>query len=339
MIFENCELYNIEQLEKGKYGYRPMRLKTEFADDTGEFIKNDNNYAICGAEIRFVLLGGSACIKIYNTNDDKNAFDPLVRFDGDFQVGWQSKQVYNLSSGLNEIVIEPPKEYDDYLKVYKELGHTFHPSVVRLFMPGAKTLEIVEIRGDICPPKADQTPKTQMCIFGSSITHGSMALLPNTVYPAILARKLKCNIRNLGFAGSCYIDKGVADHIAALPECDLLISELGTNCYSYITDEEFLRRTDYLINTYYNAHPKGKMIIIDTFRMDSTADGCREMVKKFYENNKNKYKDFYYLCGKDILKTYLNVTGDFIHPSTDGQNKIAEELYNFITAKKLLCSK
>jgi hypothetical protein len=64
--------------------------------------------------------------------------------------------------------------------------------------------------------------------YGTSITHGAYASSQALSYPAVAARALDVDVRNLGLAGSAFCEPEMAAHIAGL-DWDVATAEISVN--------------------------------------------------------------------------------------------------------------
>ncbi len=105
--------------------------------------------------------------------------------------------------------------------------------------PGMKTVEIwfpvwfaVIVRhiivndGATVEPVEDTRPK--WVTYGSSITHAVRSHSPAQTWSAVVARKHKLNLMQLGYGGQCHMDPVVAIMIRDLP-ADLITLKMGIN--------------------------------------------------------------------------------------------------------------
>lgn len=66
--------------------------------------------------------------------------------------------------------------------------------------------------------------------YGSSITHGSLALAAPCSYPFQIARRLGCDYLNLGYAGSAYLEREMAEYIVSRGG---FVGYFGYNLFAY----------------------------------------------------------------------------------------------------------
>ncbi|UKI37142.1 MAG: hypothetical protein L6V93_02775 [Clostridiales bacterium] len=70
----------------------------------------------------------------------------------------------------------------------KEGNFPFSPSVVRIVFDRGY-IELVDVIGDVEPPRAEMLPKKTFLCYGSSITHGSNAICYSNTWASYLAHK------------------------------------------------------------------------------------------------------------------------------------------------------
>jgi hypothetical protein len=98
---------------------------------------------------------------------------------------------------------------------------------VELWLPHNESVELLELRTDAgTEPVVDDRPL--WVHHGSSISHGSNAVGPTAIWPAVAARAAGVRLQNLGFGGSALLDPFVARAIRDLP-ADVISLKLGIN--------------------------------------------------------------------------------------------------------------
>lgn len=109
MVFENVELFNIDHVADGEYGKRMVRVPEDVRLSLNPRARDVSSYFTTGVEIRFVMNCDSAILKLALPETDENKFFPIQLFYGGIHAGWTWLDPVNLHSGLNEIVINKPK--------------------------------------------------------------------------------------------------------------------------------------------------------------------------------------------------------------------------------------
>jgi hypothetical protein len=208
MLFSNAELFNIVDLSPaadGRGGFDLYRLPPEVRAEADEGLRLRTSHFTCGAEIRFVILSGTAKVTLRTAGalptDPAPRFGQLVTYFGGIQSGWQTS-TYTYTDEPTTIEIAPPTNLPSLEKLTLLNGYPYSPQVVRLLFSGSPAV-ILDIEGDIRPPLEEELPALRGLMYGSSITHGSMAMVANNFFSATVGRRLKADICNLGFAGTC----------------------------------------------------------------------------------------------------------------------------------------
>ena len=327
MIYKNIEIHNCRELLKNEETglFKMCRIPLSLDDKiTG------NGFINCGVELRFVPIDDE--IKI--TLKASSGSSKLIVFYGSVQAGWQNvfKTVYDTPT---EIVIPKAKNPAFLSRVTKENNLPFSPDVVRVILPSS-SLEIGDIKGRCRPPEKDEVPSLNFLSYGSSITHGSLALQPTSAYVARVGEALGANAYNLGFAGNAKLEKEMADYIANECEFDFATIEMGVNILK-IDCEDFRNRVRYFISTIAKAHPDKKIFCIDIFYMNcdmydvegyNSPSVFRKIVKETVEEL--ALPNTVYVCGLDCLDTSLGLSEDEVHPNEKGCEIIGRNLSRII---------
>ena len=324
MLFQNAELFNVEELVPTPHGLRISRLPAHVREKMNNIVQTASAFAADGVEIRFVLQGPTATIRFNLPNGKANDLIPVILYFGNIQGGWLPwLTMKTLHPGLNELVIERPQYEDRFPEHAATYNHPFAPCVVRVRLCSSCQY-LLGIEGDIRPPKAEELPKLHGICYGSSITHGSLGILPNQMYVALCADALRADIRNLGFAGSCFLENAMGDYFAEQENLDFLCIELGTNLFGWFPEDQFVERVTYILDRFRETHPTTPIILIDILTVKPRDERCRTVVRELAaaRNDPNLLA----LCGRDLLENEDSVSADFIHPTMEGQRKIAQNL-------------
>ncbi len=292
-----------------------VRLKLETASG-----RDASAYSPFSCEIRFVLLGERAVLKLAYEGDEKYA-PTIYMYLGDFQSGWLWLAPITLKKGVNEIEIKYPDNMKRIRKIARENNCSFSPEVIRISGLSPDT-GIIGIEGDIrCPEKSELPDKTVM-FYGSSITHGSLSQNINSCYASLVARKLGVDIVNKALSGSCFLEKAMVEYVLGY-DADFFVIELGTNCYSEEKDDWFAERVRNVLETHESLCPEKPLFLIDIFRSCNTAS-CRETVRRCIKEK--DYSNVNYIDGYKILPGETYYAADMIHPSLDSHFLIAEKI-------------
>lgn len=335
MIFKNAELYNVSEMlpaDDGR-GYELYRYPRNVASQCDRAWQANTHS--CGVEIRFNFAENSpedATAEITISTSDVQARSFCMLYYGGVASGWQHAVKH---FGGDKTVLSIPKPSAEQLakmrKISELSGYNFDPSLVRLLFPIWR-LRIYDIEGDITPPRKEQTPDKKYLAYGSSITHGSLGILPVNTYAYRTAEALGVDLINLGTAGSACVDKAAADYIASRDDWDFATLEMGINILGMDPDE-FRKRVMYMIETVGSSHPDKKVFCIDVFYTNNDLDGkdnapCfRRIVRECVEECvKCGVTNLVYINGLEMLTGPHGLSGDFVHPNVRGCEEIARNL-------------
>lgn len=324
MIYKNIEIHNCSELLKDEQtGFSRMcRIPLSLNEKiTG------NGFTNCGVELRFVPIDDEIKITLKAA---EGACVTLIVYYGSVQSGWQNvfKKVYDTPT---EIVLPKASNPEFLERVTKENSLPFSPEVIRVILPVAN-IEIGDVKGRCRPPEKSEVPSLRYLAYGSSITHGSLALNAPSAYVARVGKALGADTQNLGFAGHAKLEKEMADYIAKECEFDFATLEMGVNILK-IDCDDFRNRVRYFISTIAKAHPDKKIFCLDIFYMSgdmydiegqNPPSAFRSIVKETVEEL--ALPNTVYVCGLDCLDTSLGLSQDEVHPNENGCEMIGENL-------------
>ena len=326
MFYKNAELHNVECLNSGEHGKIMSRLPDSVRMGVNPVLRDRTAYFTTGCEIRFVFIGEEAVVKFFVPDSEPNALLPLMLYYGSIQAGWKWFEPLNLHSGFNEIVIKRPNNEEELEVKSKACGFKFASNVIRLILP-SNLIELIDIEGEIRPPRKDELPDKSVLFLGSSVTNGSISTLPNATFPFTVGAALKADVYNKGFSGSCRLEKEIIDYITDFRGYNFLVAELASNIWS-IPDGELENSVRYLISSFISKNPDKKIFMIDNLLIGEKYERSRNTVKKCVElfGNSNTV----YINGNNLLPDCGLVSADFIHPTLAGQAEIAKNLIEII---------
>ena len=337
MIYQGVELYNVEALtpveEPG--GYLLSRIPHEVRvklNPKAQITAFDG----CGCELRFNLEGEAVKVTLARMPEDPIGRTGLAEvYYGSFQ-GSYLESPRAIGEAPQAILVRPPAK----LKLLKQLTAEHHlpyaPELVRIILPYDWRYCLLGIEGSCSPPRPEQAPRRKLLVYGSSITHGGVALHPTGTYAMRLARLLEADLINLSFAGSALLEAEMAEYISQRTDWELATLELGINVVHSWPVEEFARKVDYFISTVAERNRDKWIFCLDLFTsaLDYTgnpkAGEFRTVVReKVASLNLPK---LVYLSGRDLLTGVAGLSADLLHPSAEGMEEIAGSLYRVITA-------
>ncbi|HAS84299.1 MAG TPA: hypothetical protein DCS43_16900 [Verrucomicrobia bacterium] len=281
-----------------------------------------------GCEIRGILPPGGEA-KVVLQVIDSNTTPPVITvYHGDF-----CSQSVMAGKEPVEIVIKPPDRLAMMQKTRR--AALFDPRLVRVRLPPIHTARILSITGDLAYPDAGSTPSKTLLCYGSSITHGACAIAPEGTYAAHCARRLGCDLVNLGFGGAAQMDRAIAEHIAARQDWDLATFEMGINVRTW-TIEQFRAAVETFVGTVVAAHPQKPIFCIDLFTyFNDVADtpvgavGFRDAVRDIVAATGSSH--VHHVDGRTLLTDPTGLRTDMVHPSDTGMQEIGTNLAAFIT--------
>ena len=140
-------------------------------------------------------------------------------------------------------------------KMAESYGDVWDPCVIRVIFNGGY-YTLLDIDGDIRPPKKEEIPQNVLMTYGSSITHGSNAMDSSHAWASWVAHDLKMDLINHAMAGSCAMEPAYVDFIAEEGEqgkWDIGILELGINVL-YWEDSKIIERVKNSILQLWNSN-------------------------------------------------------------------------------------
>jgi lysophospholipase L1-like esterase len=338
MICRNAELHNVRELVEpaegeGRWMSRvPEQVRQHLNEKARQTALNG-----CGCEIRFNLIGKQAKIVLQRDRCEGIQERGLLEiYHGPFQSAYEMTPRY-IGNERYEIVIDADIQNMALMKQVAEQRQSgFDPELVRILLPFDWRSRILDIEGEIAPPKPEQTPARKLLVYGSSITHGGSALAPSGSYAFRTAVNLNMDLLNFGFAGSAQMEREMADFISESADWDIAILELGVNVLEEWSTERFADKVNDFITAI--ARRDHKLICctdIFTMRMDLEGNPkvghFRDIVKEAVE--RLGLPGLHYLSGKELFADASLLSADLVHPSARGAEAIAEKMTAWVRKK------
>ena len=328
MVFQNIEFHNVEEIEAVDGGYRMCRIPHSVREQLNERVREASAWYSTGVELRFRMSGDSVKIHLraYRAEEAQVAYI----YYGSFQGGWRNSSKI---IGEKETVIEirRPENLDALWRITREKGLHFSPEIVRLVLPYG-TCIYMGAEGETVPPAEGETPVDTYLAYGSSITHGSLALAAPYAYPFRIAGKFQCDSINLGFAGSAHLERAMAEYIVSRKDWNFASVEMGINMLGEDYDEAlFEERVDRF--TEILAGDPRPVFATDIFthcpqdeRKREKSERYREIVKRYAG------KRLIFTEGKKLLGDVPLISQDLTHPSLEGMEEIVNNWYAVMRA-------
>lgn len=326
MLFQNIELYNVAELgPAGPCGQRPMlRVPSEVAQHLNPSAQQFN-LCNCGVELRFNMLEDT--VRIRMCTNEAGKFARQYVYFGDTGGPWE-ECVKTVGSDLTDIVIRHP-DFSRLEKRAAAANSRWDPHLVRLILLNAST-SILDVSGNVCPPSPGQTPDKKILFYGSSITHGSLALSQVDTYPFLTAENLGMDQINLGYAGSAWLEPEMADYIGSRGDADVVVLELGINLLQVLTAEQFGKRVKDFVGRIAAARPATPIFCTDLFYCESDlfrdgkAAAFRAALRQALWDL--AAPNVVHIGGCSLLTGPAGLSTDLVHPNVYGARQIADNL-------------
>ena len=321
MIFHSIDFHNVEEIREDEQGYRLYRFPLSLADQMDEGAERVSNLST-GIELRFKLISDKAVLKL-RAEAAEEAQVAYIYF-GSFQGGWYLSSKVILEKET-EILIKRPDNMDILKKISIEQKLGFNPEVVRVVLPYGRCL-FIGIEGDIeVPQKADYPNRTYLA-YGSSITHGSLALAMPHTYPFQIAQKFSYDYLNLGMAGSARLEKPLAQSLRQRNDWDFMSMEIGINMIKSFDEETFEKRLKEFLAAFKEEHRP--IFVTSIFGYQGEL---QERASNFREIVRNHAGDpLIFTDGLELLNKPEYVSQDLTHPSLEGIREITEKWFEIM---------
>jgi len=200
-----------------------------------------------------------------------------------------------------------------------------------LYLPlynGVEKLEIGVGQGESFHPVPPRDEKP-LVFYGTSILHGACASRPGMAFPAILGRRLRRPVCNLGFSGNGRME----------PEVGALLAELDPRAYAIdclpnMDAEMVSERAAPLVRQLRQARPHTPILLVEDRSFTNTPffparkkhhRQSREALRQvFRELTESGVEHLYYLDGDHLLGLDGEAATDGSHPSDLGMMRYAD---------------
>ncbi len=338
MIYKGIEIFNVSHLETDENGVTTTLRVPPYADEKLTEQGKLMNRGSTGVELRFLLHSDEVRIKLRSLAP--NISQHVTLLYGDINSDWpESALNKTVSNEVSEIIVRRPNTINSLRKIAEKYNHRFSPDVFRILAP-AGGFEIIDVEGDVTPPTSEYLPNRKYLAYGSSITHGSIAVYQENCYASHIGRHFSADTQNLGFAGSAGLEKEVAEFIANECEFDFATLEMGINILD-VGPVEYEHRVRKFVPIIANGHPNSTIFATDVYycisdmdENDGRAAKYREIVERVLtELNLPNVK---YINGLKLLDSEEHLAAGLIHPTPSGQNLIAKNFIKFMERELIL---
>ena len=319
MIFQNIDFHNVAELVPCGDGWRMYRVPEAVRSACDEGLRVTSSAYSTGIELRFCLLGEYADIHLRTEPIAEGQMAYL--YYGAIQGGWEQSS-FVIGRERTTIRVKRPNNPEQLQEITDGAQLPFSPAVCRLVLPYGNNI-FLGAEGDIAPPTADMLPKETLLCYGSSITHGSLALATPVTYAFRMAQKLHMDTLNMGFAGSCHCEKALADWFVSRRDWQVATLEIGINMLG-MTEAEFERRVDEF--TAIMAADGRPVFATSIFHFHGDHYGSGQSKAQRYRNIVRKYAEprLHFVDGLALLERSDYISQDMVHPTLEGQLQIAD---------------
>lgn len=323
MIFDNIMFHNVEELEEIDKGYKMWRVPQELREELNDKAKNSTSGCATGVELRFKIKGDSATLLLMADKAEEASVAYI--YYGSIQGGWEnsSRIIFNQNT---RITIQKPHNMDFLKQLSNTENLPFNPEVVRVVLPYGHVY-YVGVEGEVEPPTKEDLPTKTYLAYGSSITHGSLALAAPYTYPFRLSQKLGCDYINLGMAGSAHMEKAMAEYIISRKDWDFATVEMGINMLD-MDVELFDKRIDEFTEILAKENRPIYATSIYGFSAPNMQDAGKKR-RKIVEKYANERLNF--VDGLEFLNHSSYISQDMVHPSIEGMEEIVKNWYSILT--------
>jgi lysophospholipase L1-like esterase len=200
----------------------------------------------------------------------------------------------------------------------------------------------VEPTAKVTAATPDRRPR--VLIHGDSITHGHGVFTPRETYVWQACERAACVPLNLGFGGSAYGDKVVAEFIAGRTDWDALVIAIGTNSFGGQyqdkpeTAAQYGEKYNTFLTTIREKHPTKPIVAMTPIfhrndflgeknRNGQTPQDYRNAIAKVVKDRQASDRNLHFVDGMQAFTdpVYLLPT-DVVHPNVAGMLKMADTL-------------
>ncbi|MGX1481012.1 hypothetical protein RKD45_000088 [Streptomyces griseus] len=240
---------------------------------------------------------------------------------------------------------------------------------IEIWLPHAEITEVIALHTDVPVEPAPHIGRRVWLHHGSSISHGSNAVFPSTIWPALAASTGGVDLINLGFGGSALVDPFTARAIRDTP-ADLISLKLGIN----VVNSDAMRLRAFVpaihgfLDTIREGHPTTPLLLVSpvlcptqentpgplmpdlssgTLKFMATGDPAettagrltlvivREVLADIVKQRSAEDPNLHYLDGLDLYGQNDHEElplPDGIHPSPEGHRRIGDNFAKIVFA-------
>ncbi|WP_447034894.1 GDSL-type esterase/lipase family protein [Streptomyces sp. DSM 118878] len=238
---------------------------------------------------------------------------------------------------------------------------------IEIWLPHTEVTELITLRTDAPVEAAPDRGRRVWLHHGSSISHGSNAASPTTIWPALAAAKGDVELVNLGFGGGALLDPFTARAMRDTP-ADLISVKIGIN----VVNADLMRLRAFgpavhgFLDTIREGHPTAPLLVVSpilcpvqedtpgplmpdfdggTLRFKATGDPAeraagrltlnviRDELARIVEQRAADDPGLHYLSGRDLYGESDHAEfplPDAIHPDAAGHRRIGENFARLV---------
>ena len=173
MIYKNFEIHNAAELIEngdGSISWRRIPLEVQNAMESKAARARATNAT--GVELRFVLRGDEAVVRMSTAQDDPKSFDTFHVYRGGIQGGWKDHEVHRHVTGrVQDFVIERSKNMEKLKVMSEKSASPGDCEVIRIIFDRGSD-KIYDVIGDVVPPTPSSAPRTKTDASQTSSQNG-----------------------------------------------------------------------------------------------------------------------------------------------------------------------
>ncbi|MFD9188346.1 GDSL-type esterase/lipase family protein [Streptomyces phaeochromogenes] len=238
---------------------------------------------------------------------------------------------------------------------------------IEIWLPHTEVTELIALRTDAPVEPAPDNGRKVWLHHGSSISHGSNAVHPTAIWPALAASRGGVELVNLGFGGSALLDPFTARAMRDTP-ADLISLKIGINVVNAdaMRLRAFTPAVHGFLDTIREGHPTTPLLVVSpvlcpiqedtpgplapeldggTLRFRATGDPAeraagrltlnviRDELARVVEQRAADDPNLHYLDGRDLYgeKDHAEFPlPDAVHPDPAGHRRIGENFARLV---------
>ncbi|KRN25894.1 hypothetical protein FC75_GL002027 [Lacticaseibacillus camelliae DSM 22697 = JCM 13995] len=317
--------HNVERIRETSAGPLLDRVpETVFAqlDEPATHTSSDAS----GVELRFVMNAPTVTLMLA-VEKAAEAQVAYIRY-GTFPGTWSASSRI-LTPQKATITIPRPVNLFRLQALARQQHLAFDPAVVRVCLPYCRNY-FYGVSGDVAVPAPTQMPQRTYLAYGSSITHGSLALNPFATYPQLIADRFNADLLNFGFPGSAWLEPSVADYLVGRDDWQFASIEMGINMLGAFSPEAFRQRVRRFIAPF--AQDSRPVVATDMVVTDYPEDPAKVAAFRRIVREETTGK-LPYISGLDLLADMTALSSDLLHPTAQGMAQIAAHLGDFLASQ------